>query len=141
MSSILPATSADPVGAVALLECGDPLELERFVALENAMWEETTLAPAVVETVRLHCAQVRGCEFCKAVRYTAAIDDGLTETQIAQLDVKAARQAFSAEQSAALTLADHFLRDPRKPDDAAEIAEALGTAGVMEVLIGCCAFL
>lgn len=140
MSSILPATSADPVGAVALLECGDPLELERFVALENAMWEETTLVPAVVETVRLHCAQVRGCEFCKAVRYTAAIDDGLTETQIAQLDVKAARQAFSAEQSAALTLADHFLRDPRKPDDAAQIAEALGTAGVMEVLIGCCAF-
>ena len=97
MSSILPATSADPVGAVALLECGDPLELERFVALENAMWEETTLAPAVVETVRLHCAHVRGCEFCKAVRYTAAIDDGLTETQISNLDVQAARQEFSAD--------------------------------------------
>jgi alkylhydroperoxidase family enzyme len=140
MSSILPATSADPVGAVALLECGDPLELERFVALENAMWQETTLAPAVVETVRLHCAQVRGCEFCKAVRYTAAIDDGLTETQIAQLDMQAAREEFSAEQSAALALADHFLRDPRKPDSAAQIAETLGTAGVMEVLIGCCAF-
>ena len=140
MSSILPATSADPVGAVALLECADPLELERFVALESAMWEESTLAPAVVEAVRLHCAQVRGCEFCKAVRYTAAIDDGLTEPQIAQLDVRAARQEFSAEQSAALTLADHFLRDPRKPDGAAELAEVLGTAGVMEVLIGCCAF-
>ena len=140
MSRILPATSADPVGAVALLECGDPLELERFIALENAMWEETTLSPAVVETVRLHCAQVRGCEVCNAVRYTAAIDDGLTESQIATLDVQAARQDFSAEQSAALTLADHFLRDPRKPDIAADIANVLGTAGVMEVLIGCCAF-
>ena len=142
MSSILPATGADPVGAVALLECADPLEVDRFVALENAMWEETTLAPAVVETVRLHCARIRGCEFCKAVRYTAAIDDGLTEAQIAQMDVQAARQEFSAEQSAALTLVDHFLLDPRKPDDAraAEIANVLGTAGVMEVLIGCCAF-
>ena len=58
------------------------------------------------------------------------------------MDVPAAREEFSAEQSAALTLADHFLRDPRKPGDerAAEIAETLGTSGVMEVLIGCCAF-
>ena len=142
MSSILPATSADPVGAAALLGHADPVELERFVALEDAIWGETSLAPAVIETVRLHCARIRGCEFCKAVRYTAAIEDGLTEAQIAQMDVPAARGEFSAEQSAALTLVDHFLRDPRKPDAerAAEIAEILGTAGVMEVLIACCAF-
>ena len=142
MSSILPATSADPVGAVALLGYADPQELERFVALEDAVWEETTLAPAVIETVRLHCARIRGCEFCKAVRYTAAIDDGLTEAQIVQMDVPTARGEFSDEQSAALALVDHFLRDPRKPDEerAAEIAEILGTSGVLEVLIGCCAF-
>ena len=142
MSSILPATGADPVGAAALLGHADPVELERFVALEDAIWGEGTLAPAVIETVRLHCARIRGCEFCKAVRYTAAIDDGLTEAQIAQMDVPAAREDFSAEQSAALTLVDHFLRDPRKPDKgrADEIAGILGTSGVMEVLIGCCAF-
>ena len=142
MSSILPATGADPVGAVALLGCADPVELERFVALEDAVWGESTLAPAVIETVRLHCARIRGCEFCKAVRYTAAIDDGLTEAQIAQMDVPEARGEFSAEQSAALTLVDQFLRNPRRPDNerAAEISEILGTTGVMEVLIGCCAF-
>lgn len=142
MSSILPATGTDPVGAVALLSNADPVECERFVALEDAIWGETTLAPAVIETVRLHCAQVRGCEFCKAVRYTAAIDDGLTEAQIARLGVPADRGEFSAEQSAALTLVDHFLRDPRKPDEerATAIARILGTSGVMEVLIGCCAF-
>lgn len=142
MSNILPATGTDPIGAAALLNHADPVEFERFVALEDALWGETTLAPAVIETVRLHCARIRGCEFCKAVRYTAAIDDGLTEAQIAQMDVPAARGAFSAEQSAALTLVDHFLRDPRKPDEerAVEIAGILGTSGVMEVLIGCCAF-
>ena len=142
MSSILPATGTDPVGAVALLGHADPVELERFIALEDAIWGESSLAPAVIETVRLHCARIRGCEFCKAVRYTAAIDDGLTEAQIAQTDVPAARGEFSAEQSAALTLVDHFLRDPRKPDEerAAEITSVLGTSGVMEVLIGCCAF-
>jgi len=142
MGSILQATNGDPVGAVALLGHADPVELERFAALEDAIWEETSLAPAIVETVRLHCARIRGCEFCKAVRYTAAIDDGLTETQISQLDVPEAREEFSAEQSAALTLVDHFLRDPRKPDEsrAQHIAEILGTSGVMEVLVGCCAF-
>ena len=142
MSSILPATGTDPVGAAALLGHADPVELERFTALEDAIWGQGTLTPAVIEIVRLHCARVRGCEFCKAVRYTAAIDDGLTEAQIAQTDVPAARREFSAGQSAALTLVDHFLRDPRKPDEerAAEIAGILGTSGVMEVLIGCCAF-
>ncbi|MBT8078848.1 MAG: carboxymuconolactone decarboxylase family protein [Gammaproteobacteria bacterium] len=142
MRSILPATGADPVGAAALLGHADPVELERFVALEDAIWGESTLTPAVIESVRLHCARIRGCEFCKAVRYTAAIEDGLTETQIAQMDVPEARGEFSAEQSAALTLVDHFLRDPRKPDEerAAEIARILGTSGVLEVLIGCCAF-
>ena len=141
MSSILPATGTDPIGAAALLGYADPVELERFVALENAMWGESTLSPAVIETVRLHCAGIRGCEFCKAVRYTAAIDDGLTEAQIAKLDVPEARGEFSAGQSAALTLVDYFLRDPRKPDEdrAVEIAGILGTSGVLEVLIGCCA--
>ena len=140
--SILPATDTDPIGAAALLGHADPHELERFVALEDAVWGNTTLAPAVIEAVRLHCAQIRGCAFCSAVRYTAAIEDGLSESQIAHLGTPEARGQFSAEQAAALTLVDHFLRDPRRPDDerSAEIATTLGTSGVMEVLIACCAF-
>ena len=140
--SILPATTSDPIGAAALLGHADANELERFMALEDALWGDTTLAPAVVESVRLHCAQIRGCQFCSAVRYTAAIEDGLSETQIALLGTREARGQFSAEQAAALTLVDHFLRDPRKPDEqrSVEIAAVLGTAGVMEVLVACCAF-
>lgn len=138
--NILPATGPDPVGAAALLGHADPNELERFVALEDAVWGDTTLAPAVTEAVRLHCARVRGCVFCSAVRVTAAIEDGLSEAQIALLDTPDARDRFTDEQAAALTLAEHFLRDPRKPDAADEIAEILGTRGVMEVLIACCAF-
>ena len=77
--NILPATGGDPVGAAALLGHADPAELQRFVALEDAVWGSTTLSPAIVETVRLHCAKIRGCEFCAAVRYKPAIDDGLSE--------------------------------------------------------------
>lgn len=140
--NILPTTGTDPIGAAALLGHADPEELERFVALEDALWSETTLRPAVLEAVRLRCAHIRGCKFCSAVRYTAAIEDGLSEAQIEHLDDPEARGSFSAEQSAALTLADHFLRDPRRPDEerSAEIATVLGTSGVMEVLVACCAF-
>ena len=140
--NILPAQGPDPIGAAALLGHANPDELQRFVALENAVWESTTLRPAVIEAVRLHCAKIRGCAFCAAVRVTAAAEDGLTETQIEHLGKRVDRDSFSAEQSAALTLVDHFLRDPRRPHEtrSAEIAILLGTSGVMEVLIACCAF-
>lgn len=140
--SILPATNTEPIGAAALLGHADPDELGRFIALEDAVWGKTTLPPAVIEAVRLHCAQIRGCAFCSAVRVSAAIEDGLSEAQIAHLDKPEARGRFSAEQRAALTLVDHFLRDPRRPDEnrSAEIAAILGTSGVMEVLLACCAF-
>jgi alkylhydroperoxidase family enzyme len=96
----------------------------------------------VIEAVRLHCAQIRGCAFCVAVRVTAAIEDGLTEAQIAHLDKPQDRNLFNAQQAAALTLVDHFLRDPCRPDEkrSTEIATVLGTSGVMEVLLACCAF-
>lgn len=140
--NILPATNTDPIGAAALLGHADPDELERFITLEDAVWGKTTLPPAVIEAVRLHCAQIRGCAFCSAVRVSAAIEDGLSEAQIANLDKPEARGSFSVEQTAALTLVDHFLRDPRRPDEkrSAEIAAILGTSGVMEVLLACCAF-
>ena len=140
--SILQATGSDPVGAAALLGYADPAELDRFSALEDAVWGDTTLSPSVTEAVRLHCANIRGCAFCSAVRITSAIEDGLSEDQIANLDVPGAHTGVSAQHDAALTLVDHFLRDPRRPDPERrdEIAQALGTAGVMEVLLACCAF-
>ncbi len=138
--SILQATGSDPVGAAALLSYADPVELERFSALEDAVWGNTTLSPAVTEAVRLHCANIRGCAFCSAVRITAAIEDGLSEDHISNLDVPGSRAEVSAEHDAALTLVDHFLKDPRRPDEREAIAHTLGTAGVMEVLLACGAF-
>ena len=138
--NILPESSGGPVGAVALLAFADPVEEQRFTELENAVWGETTLAPAIVESVRLLCAQVRGCEFCAAVRTSSAVDDGLTESQISRLSQPSGPDVFSPEQAAALTLADSFLCGPEKPETATEIASLLGPEGVLEVLLACCAF-
>lgn len=139
--NILPATGPDPIGAAALLAHADQAELERFQAMEDAVWSGTSLAPSVVETVRLRCAQVRGCKFCAAVRVKAAIEDGLSESQIARLDAPQ-REDLNDAQRAALALADRFLLDPRAPsaDEAADIAQVLGARGVIEVLLACAAF-
>lgn len=140
--NILPASDADPVGAAALLDHADRPEHDRFVAHEDAVWTATTLPSAVVEAVRLQCAQTRNCEFCAAVRIMADGEYGLSESQIAHLDDPEARDSMTPEQAAALTLVDHFLLDPRRPteDRRAEIAALLGTCGVVEVLLACCAF-
>jgi alkylhydroperoxidase family enzyme len=140
--NILPASNNGPNGAAALLGHADPAELDRFASLEDAVWGETTLAPAVVEAVRLHCARIRGCEFCAAVRYKPAIDDGLSESLVAHLGSADARSDFDAKQSAALTLADRYLLDPYKPEPtrAGEIANTLGESGIVEVLVACGAF-
>lgn len=140
--NVLPSTGPDPVGAAALLAHADSAELERFQRLEDAVWGQTSLSPAVVETVRLRCAQLRGCEFCKAVRVAAAIEDGLSEAKVALLGSPDARGELDAAQLAALDLVERFLRDPCAPGErrARDIAGTLGTRGVMEVLLACAAF-
>lgn len=140
--NILPTSNGDPIGAAALLNHAAPPELGRFAALEDAVWGKTTLTPAVTEAVRLHCAQVRGCAFCSAVRVSAAIEDGLGEEQIARLGAPETRDWCSTEQAAALTLVDYYLRDPQRPDEVrrAAISASPGKSGVMEVLLACCAF-
>lgn len=140
--NILPSTGPDPVGAVTLLTHADPVELERFQVLEDAIWGGTSLSPAVIESVRLRCAHVRGCIFCSAVRIQAAIEDGLSEEQIGRLDTAEARAALSEPQRAALALTDRFLLNPSAPltEESAWIAETLGSRGVLEVLLACAVF-
>ncbi len=140
--SLLAATGPDPVGAAALLGHGDADELARFKRLEDAVWAGTSLAPSVIEAVRLRSAHIRGCEFCSAVRVSAAVEDGLSEERIGLLDSVEARAALGADTQAALALVDRFLRDPRRPPrrEADGIAATLGTRGVLEVLLAVSVF-
>ena len=140
--SILAATGPDPVGAAALLGHGDADELARFKRLEDAIWAGTSLAPSVTEAVRLRSAHIRGCEFCSAVRISAAVEDGLSEDRIDLLDSAGDRAALGADMQAALALVARYLLDPRRPPatEAGEIAAALGTRGVLEVLLAVAVF-
>lgn len=140
--ALLPRTGTEPVGAVALLEYGDPHERACFQRLEDAVWEASSLGPAVLECVRLRGARIRGCRFCAAVRVTSAVEDGLTESDLDHLDDPSARASLPGEQQAALALVDRYLLDPRQPPVAerAELASVLGARGVVEVLVACASF-
>ena len=137
--SILQTPGSELVGAVALLQHADSTERARFNALEDAVWSNTTLRPAVIESVRLRCAHLRRCASCSAIRISAGTEDGLTESQVPLLDKPDARDELTPSQMAALTLVDHFFQNPRAPEEAesTRIAEALGSRGVLEVLITC----
>ena len=140
--NVLPSSDTGSVGAVALLGYADNVELGCFNSLEDSIWTLTTLSPSVVEAVRLRCAQIRRCHSCSSVRFSAATADGLTESQIALLDSASDCEGFSEAQRAALDLVHCFLLDPCMPaeGDRQRMGTALGTAGVMEVLLSCAVF-
>lgn len=131
--------SAEPLGAVALLERGDRTALERFQRLEDRVWDATTLSAPLVEAVRIRSARVRGCAFCTSVRMSGATDAGLSEEQLADQDTPERRATLPADQRAALRLVDAFLLEARTPDhrERTLLVDTLGAAGVVEVLVAC----
>lgn len=135
-------SGTDPAGAAALLGYAAPVELERFQGLEDGLWERASLGPAVLECVRLRSARIRGCRFCAGVRVSAAFDDGLAEEQLDHLDDPSERDVLSREQRGALHLVDRYLLDPRRPGayDRIDLADVLGSRGVVEVLVACGVF-
>lgn len=131
-----------PTGAAALLGYAAAEELERFERLEDGLWERSSLAPSVLECVRLRCASARGCRFCAAIRVTSAVEDGLAEQDLDHLDDPAARRALSPQQRAALDLADRYLLYPSRPpaSEADHLVAVLGGQGIVEVLLACAVF-
>ncbi|HEY6647804.1 MAG TPA: carboxymuconolactone decarboxylase family protein [Mycobacterium sp.] len=72
-------------------------------ALRVALQSSGTLAPRLVELVRLRIAFHNQCRSCMSVRYQSAIDDGLTEGLVCSLEQPADADDLSpTERSAAV---------------------------------------
>lgn len=142
MNILSDVRAAEPVGAAALLERGDPAELERFRFLEDRVWDATTLPATVVEAVRVRSARIRGCAFCASVRMSGAAEAGLSEQQLADQDSPATRAQLPEDQRAALRLVDAHLLEAAtpSPDEQRWLVDVLGAAGVVEVLVACAVF-
>ncbi len=100
-----------------------PESLEPYLVLNKAVWSSGPLSAAELEMIRLRNARKVGCVFCKAVRYDEALNAGLTESKVAQIDDDHAASELSQREKLLLRFVDHYLEDPGALD--AELASTL----------------
>lgn len=77
-----------------------------------------TLPPRLIELIRLRIAFHNQCRSCMAVRYTAAIDDGVDDDLVCSLERPEDATDLTDAERAALRFADLFATDHLAIDDA-----------------------
>ena len=92
-----------------------PETLEHYLDLTLAVWDEGPLGAADIELARLRNANYVGCVMCKAVRYDIAIQDGLSEEQVGQINDAYAESELSSRQKLILQFVDLYLHNPGPP--------------------------
>jgi AhpD family alkylhydroperoxidase len=83
----------------------------------RALRDHRTLAPRLVELVRLRIAFHNQCRSCMAIRYQDAVDDGLDEVLVCSLERPYDSDELSAAEISALRYADLFATDHLRIDD------------------------
>jgi AhpD family alkylhydroperoxidase len=104
------------LGVAAIL--GRRPEVAGALGSLRAALQAGTLAPRLVELVRLRIAFHNQCRSCMSVRYQSAIDDGLTEDAVCSLERPADSDDLSPAERSALRFADLFATDHLSIDDA-----------------------
>lgn len=89
-----------------------------FLHFQQVLHATTTLAPRLMELVRLRIAFHNQCRSCMAVRSGAAIEDGLDEGAVCSLERPYEAPDLSAAERVALRYADVLATDHLAADDA-----------------------
>lgn len=84
--------------------------VEPLIRLNDLVWHNDIVNPALLELVRLRNARLVNCVFCKSVRYDIARADGLTEDKVAKIDDDYLRSDLGPREKLALIFADAYLR-------------------------------
>lgn len=88
---------------------------DAFWDLYGTLWMDGRVDHATKEVARLRNARVTGCGYCKQVRFSLALEQGLSESAVAMVDDGYAHSDLSARHKAAVALADRFLALPGTP--------------------------
>ncbi len=104
-------------------------------AVSAALRATGTLPPRLLELVRLRIAFHNQCRSCMAVRYRAAVGDGLTEDAVCSLEDFAAASDLSPAERAAVEYADLLAGDHLANDDAVfeRLREHFSEAEIVEL--------
>lgn len=94
-----------------------PETLVPYVAFNHAIWHDGPLSAADVELARLRNARTVNCVFCKAVRYDIAIEAGLDEGKVAQIDDEFESSSLSEREKLIIRFTDYYLQNPTSLSD------------------------
>ena len=114
-------TAADSGTAIEILpmqifaHCPDIAKA--IVGLGLALRKSRSLPERLIELVRLRIALHNQCRCCMAIRYRAAVADGVDEGLVCSIENPARAEDLSAAEKAALAYADKFANDHLSIDD------------------------
>lgn len=127
---------------------GSPLALQpdtlaAFNQLYGTLWSRGELKHQTKEIARLRNARTTGCTFCKSVRFSRAVDEGLVEAKVEQINDDFETSELSDQEKLVLRYTDTFLHNPSGMTS--ELREAMGTefspAEIVELTVGLATFM
>ena len=136
-----PAAGDDPIASSPLAL--QPELLERFNRLYATLWSHGELDHLSKETARLRNADKVGCVFCKSVRFSKAVDEGLSEEQVDALHGRGEADALSERQRLIQEYTDTFLQNPNGLSEALKerMREAFSAEQIVELTAGLALFM
>lgn len=95
-----------------------PELVKGLVAFSGGLKVNRTLPERLVELVRLRVAFFNQCRSCMAIRYTDAVNDGLTEDLVCSLERPAEADDLTEAEKAAIHFGELMATDHLRVDDA-----------------------
>jgi alkylhydroperoxidase family enzyme len=94
-----------------------PVAYERFRELYGGLWDPAVIDLRLLELCRLRIATIVGCDGERAVRFSDAVDAGVTEADVAALPAWPSSPRFSPAERAAIAYAEQYVMDPHELTD------------------------
>ena len=119
-----------------------PELVKGLAAFSGGLKVNRTLPEKLVELVRLRIAFFNQCRSCMAIRYTDAIDDGLTEDLVCSLERPAEAENLTDAEKAAIRFGELMATDHLRIDDAvyADLREHFSQPQIVELGMTCAFF-
>jgi AhpD family alkylhydroperoxidase len=93
-------------------------ELAKAVGAYDAAVAASTLDPRLHELVRMRVAQINACTVCLSWRTPAAVEAGVTDELLGEVENYATAAGFTAKEQVAIEYAERFSTDSANIDDA-----------------------
>ena len=119
-----------------------PQLVEGLAAFSGGLKVNRTLPERLVELVRLRIAFFNQCRSCMAIRYSDALEDGMTEDMVCSLERPAQADDLTDAEKAAVHYGELMATDHLQADDAvfAELRRHFTQAQIVELGMICAFF-